>query len=348
MTPEEKLFDEVLNQALNILRLSANKRALILKRLDAMAKELVSKLREEELNELSRAKVERVLRESEKIINLHYGNFQGQLELPGIAETVSLRTANSLQLALGLDAAELPRQAYFASVASNVLIDGNPASAWWRGQALDTSRKFAGAVRTGLSNNETNQQIVARIVGKGGEPGIMETSRRNAATLVQTSVQAVANDARRTTFESNDDVVTGIRQVSTLDSHTSIVCVAYSGASWTLKDKKPIDKSPPYNGGCPRHMNCRSVEVPILKTFRELGIDIDEFRTSQRASDEGPINSKTTMDAFLKRKGVEYQEEMLGVGRAELWRSGKLTLRDLVGGDGRPLSLEELRRRFDL
>jgi hypothetical protein len=47
----------------------------------------------------------------------------------------------------------------------------------------------------------------------------------------------------------------------------------------------------------------------------------------------------------LKRKGVEYQNEVLGVGRADLWRAGKITLRDLVSGSGNPLTLDQLRAK---
>lgn len=343
--PDDVLFDEILDQTLNIFRLSANRRAAVMKRLDAMSRDLAKRLQAQELSEVSEAKIRKVLAASNEIINDYYRGFQGELDLRPTAEFISLRTANTLQIALALDAVDLPRQAYFASVEKSVLITGSPAADYWRGQSVDTTRRFAAAVRTGLSNSETNSQIIARVVGKSGEPGVIDVSRSHAATLVQTSVQAVANDARRTTFESNDDVVKGFKQVSTLDSHTSIVCVSYSGASWTL-DKKPIDKSPPWNGGCPRHFNCRSVEVPLLKSFRDLGLDIDDFETSQRASSAGPVDAKTTFDDFLKRQGVKYQDEVLGVGRAELWRKGKLTLRDLVSGQGRPLSLEELQRRF--
>lgn len=343
--PDDVLFDEILDQTLNVFRLSANRRSAIIKRLDKMSRDLVRKLREQELSEVSQGNIRKVLAASSEIINDYYTGFQGELDLRPTAEAISLRTANSLQIALALDAIDLPRQSYFASLEKNILIEGSPAADYWRGQAADTTRRFSAAVRTGLSNSETNSQIISRVVGKLGEPGVMEVSKRHAATLVQTSVQAVANDARRTTFEANDDLVKGFKQVSTLDSHTSIVCVSYSGASWTL-DKKPINGSPPWNGGCPRHFNCRSVEVPLLKSFRDLGLDIDDFEPSQRASSAGPVDAKTTFDDFLKRQGVAYQEEVLGVGRAELWRKGKLTLRDLVSGEGRPLSLEELRRRF--
>lgn len=345
MTPDDKLFDDAIAQALNILRLGASKRSATMRKLEAMAKEIVASLQDEELTRLKRKDLERFLKNAEAIVGKHYAELQNSLELEDIARVIAGQTANSLQLAMGLDAVGLPKDSYFKAVHSNVLIEGSPAADWWRGQEVAAKRRFTGAVRQGLLNGETNQQIISRIVGNAEVPGEMDITRRHAAALVQTSVQAVANDGRRKTFEANADVLAGIRQVSTLDSHTSVVCIAYSGAKWNMK-YEPIGGSPPYNGGTPRHFVCRSIEVPMTKTFRELGLDIDEAPVTTRASDEGQIDAKTTFDAFLKRKGKAYQDDILGEGRAELWRKGKITLRDLINGDGRELTLEELRRLY--
>ncbi len=341
-TVDEKLFDEVVNQALNLLRLSAGQRNATLKRLQEMQQELTQALAANDLGKLKRAEVEKFLEQTDKIISERYADIENGLEADAMALSVAEATASALEIAMGIDAAKMPRSDYFKSLASEVLIQGSPAADWWRGQTLDIQNKFKGQVRQGLLNNETNQQIIQRIVGKAGQPGVMDIARRNAASLVQTSVQAVANDARRATFDANDDLIKGLRQVSTLDGHTSLVCVSYSGAEWDI-ERQPINGNTlPFNGGCPRHFNCRSLEVPITKTFRELGLDIDEAPTSTRASADGQIAADTTFDGFLKRKGKAYQDRVLGEGRADLWREGKITLRDLVNGDGRPLSVAEL------
>lgn len=343
MTPDEKLFDEIISQTLEMLRLGAGQSVETLKRLDALAKELAANFPVEDLTEVSAAQVKKILADSQKIIADNYDKIvEAEAEAAqAVAKSIAGRTTEALNLALGTAAAKAPRAAYFASLASNVLIEGNPAAAWWQGQSLATQRAFTGALRQGLLNNETNGQLISRIFGKNGEPGVMNVSRLHATTLVQTSVMAVANDARRATFDANADVIKGIRQVSTLDGHTSPTCVAYSGASWDMK-REPLNGSPPFNGGCPRHFKCRSVEVPITKTFRELGLDIDEAPPSTRASSDGQIPAGTTFDDFLRRKGPAYQNEVLGPGKAELWRDGKITLRDLVSGTGNPLTLGDL------
>lgn len=92
--------------------------------------------------------------------------------------------------------------------------------------------------------------------------------------------------------------------------------------------------------------NCRSTSVPVLKTWRELGIDEDEIPKTTRASMDGQVAQDTTFESWLKRQSIERQEASLGKEKAALWRAGKITLRDLLDQDGRPLTLEQLKARL--
>ena len=343
---DQKVFDEILDNALQVFRLAANQRSITLANLKKLEKELLAKFIVEDLTARQKAKLETFIKRTDKLIEKHFKSLQKELDLEGIAEVASFATVHAYEIAFGFEALNLPTKDYFKSVASNVLIEGSPAADWWRGQSEDLKFRFAGQVRQGLTNGENNQQIISRIIGKNGYPGIMETARRNAAALVQTSVQAVANDARRATFDANPDVIKGLRQVSTLDGRTSLTCVAYSNAAWDLNRKPILGTTLPFNGGCPRHFNCRSVEIPITKTFRELGLDMDEPTGTTRASADGQINVNTSFEDFLDRRGKAYQDQVLGKGRADLYRQGKITLRDLIYADGRPVSLEELKRKY--
>lgn len=343
---DRQLFDDILSQQLQLFRLTAQKQVETVKRLNKMSRELVKQINEAELERQVKRDANKVIANARRIINEYYVEIQENLEFQQTSALVAENTAARIAVVMGIESVGIPTTQYFKSLASNVLIEGAPSAAWWSKQAEDTAFKFAAQVRQGLANAETNQQIISRIVGKSGVPGVMDTARRNAASLVQTSVQAVANDSRRKTFEANKDLIKGIKQVSTLDSHTSITCIAYSGKAWDMK-YKPIDGNTlEYAGGTPRHFNCRSVEVPITKTFRDLGIDIDEPEETTRASTDGPVDAKMEFDDFLKRKGIKWQNDVLGEGRAELWRSGKITLRDLVTSQGRPLTLDQLRAKL--
>jgi hypothetical protein len=88
------------------------------------------------------------------------------------------------------------------------------------------------------------------------------------------------------------------------------------------------------------------VLVPIIKTFRTLGLDVDEPKPGQRAAQGGPVAARTSFAQFLERKGKAFQDETLGPGRAQLWRDGKLTLTQLLDLQGNPLSLKQLKARY--
>jgi len=372
------LIEALLGHGVDMLRVEAEVRARVIALLVSLQRDLVSLLSNaDELSAMNKAAKAELLRQSNALIADYYGRAQLQVDLHGIAEVeaqgVRKALSDVLKQVAGNAAAEvragiaLPTDNYLRKLAGDVLIQGSPAKNWWLRQSQDTQFKIANEIRLGAAQGETNAQIIRRVVGadakvvqagptakappgiqiEPGAPGVMPLARKNAAAVVQTSMATVAAAARRETLKLNADITVGIMQVSTLDSHTSLTCIAYSGAQWD-HDLNPINGNDlPYNGGVPRHWNCRSSEVAIMKTLREMGIDMDEPDPGQRASAPGPISAKTTFAEYLKQRGADYQDEVLGKGRAELFRAGKLAPRDLVDMGGQPLRLEQLRAKYE-
>lgn len=344
-----QIADSILAHQLDLFRLEAHTRAQALELLDRLGSELEARLRQSDLTAYSREATTRLLAQTTEVIDRYYTALQTHSEatLSGMAQVQSnvIKQAIDASLLVNLDAS-VPTTAYLNRLLSTTLIEGAQSGAWWAKQSADTAFKFSAAVRQGMAAGETNAAILTRIVGTKAAPGILDIAKSNARTLIHASIQSVANAARRDTFQQNRDIIKGIRQVSTFDSHTTEICIAYNGCEWDL-DYEPINGTLlPYNGGVPRHWGCRSVEVPITKTFRELGLNIPEVAPGQRASAQGPVAANMTMDAFLKRQGKAAVEEQLGVGRAEMWRSGKITLRQLVDLRGNPLTLKALQRKY--
>jgi hypothetical protein len=341
------LADKIISHQLYLSRFTAGEQKKILKLLLAMQTELKSKL-SNGFTDYSKARMLKMLNECRMVINEYYKQMQAKINYSAVAET-ELKATQKVFAAISVEAA-IPTSTAMKALVSDVLIEGSPAASWWAKQAADTAFRFAAQVRQGVAQNETVAQVVTRIVGskKYGTPGIMDISRRNAYALVHTSIQQISNDARMATFQENADILEGMEQVSTLDSHTTAVCMAYSGQQWNL-DGNPINGSElPYNGGCPRHYNCRSVIVPLLIPLSKIaGVELPKKPEGTRASDLGQIKESTTFNAFLQRHSDEYVNEMLGKGRADMWREGKITLTDLVSGQGRELTLSELKAKYN-
>lgn len=332
---EQHLQDSILRTALQLQRLSAHEEAEAEAILRELERDLRTLLNSQTLSAANRREVEALIREAEKAIQARYTAVAGSLDTRGLFVMVSERTLETLSIISQSVVAVTPER--LASLADKVLIDGSPAKAWWSKQAEDTAFKFAAQVRQGVINGETNERIVQRIVGKGGEPGGMTIARRNARALVHSSVMTAANDARLATFRKNSAFIAGVRWLATLDSHTCVTCANLDGQSWDLDGARRKGSSFDYRSP-PAHWSCRCVLSPIPKGEPDSGPAFGD-----RVSSAGPVSASTRFADFLKRQSPAFIEKVLGKERAELYLAGKLSLRDLVSGTGRPLTLAELR-----
>lgn len=339
---EIELQDAILRHSLELMRLSAGEQAKAETILRELERELKLLLQSRELSAASRAEIKALIVEAEGIINPAYATAAKALDTHALALIVAERTVNVIEDVIPANVLR-PTAETLASLTKDVLIDGAPSSAWWAKQGEDTAFKFAAQVRQGVINGEANERIVQRIVGRDGEPGIMEVARRNARALVHSSVMSAANDARLATYRKNGKLIAGVRWLATLDGHVCPRCAALDGMAWNLDGEKLTGTKVEFQQP-PIHWNDRCVLSPIPKSFRDIGLNIDEpTDEGQRASSLGPVAGGTTFDAFFKRLSAAQQDAQFGHGRAALFRAGKITVRDLVNARGRELTLEELR-----
>ena len=152
------------------------------------------------------------------------------------------------------------------------------------------------AIRIGIVENQTTAQIVRRIVGTKAakySDGAMEIDRRSAEAVVRTAVSHVAAFTRDRFYVANDDLIKSRIWSSTLDIRTSEGCIVRDRKEYTNEvNPKPIGHSIPWLGGPGAlHFCCRSSSIGVTKTFREMGIDMDELPTGTRASTARPSST---------------------------------------------------------
>ena len=341
------LARRTVDQSITLLRYGASVRSNVLGLLGKMEKELVSELANTKLTVFNNKRYREMLAAVREIST---STFDAAARMTGEAvEDVMVyavqETNSAVKTITGIDL--LGRTAdldWIASVAENSLVQGATNAAWWEKQAKDLVFKFEQQVRLGMTSNETTDAIISRIRSDGETPGVLYQTRAQAAALVQTAIAEGANDARLAMYRKNEDIIRGVQQISTLDDRTTDTCIAYDQAAWDL-DGEPIDGTDlPFDGGPPRHWNCRSTLVPIIKSSEELGTDV-EVLEGARASMDGEVSEKMSFGDWLETKTEEQQDAILGAGKAQLWRDDKITLRDLLDQSGRPLTLEQLEER---
>lgn len=202
--------------------------------------------------------------------------------------------------------------------------------------ANDKEEAIRGAIRLGMVQGESTADMVRRIKGTKAaqyKDGILEVHRRHAESIVRTVTNHVSNQAMQATYANNAKVVKGWIFTATLDGRTSLTCASLAGTVW------PVGKGPLP----PRHVRCRSISVPEIATWRDLGFDIDELPPGMRASKDGLVRSDISFQEWLQGQDKATQVDIMGKTRAELFRSGKMTIDRFTDDMGRVLTLDQLK-----
>lgn len=229
MASDKDIAEKIITHQLNLARLEAGLRNKVLLLIKKMQAELTVKLNSQTLTEIGKADVNRLLKQAGEVIDGYYSQAAGVVDMPELAINTARATSMAMEAVM---AVSMPTDKFLISLAGNVLIEGAPSAAWWAKQSADMQFKFSGAVRQGLIAAETNQQIVRRVVEAIG------VSRRNAAALVQTSVAAVASDARMAVYKENAELIAAYVRLETLDGRT---CLAAGSKVATPEGEKNIE-----------------------------------------------------------------------------------------------------------
>ncbi|MFD1690664.1 hypothetical protein ACFSHR_26830 [Azotobacter chroococcum] len=141
--------------------------------------------------------------------------------------------------------------------------------------------------------------------------------------VVQTAIGHTASVAREQFVETNQDIIKAERWVSTLDNKTSEPCRIRDRLQYAVGTHKPVGHKIPWLAGPGRiHWNCRATSTPVTKSWRELGIPIDEMSPGERASMDGQLPAETTYSQWLQRQSAARQDQVLGPERGRLLREG--------------------------
>lgn len=228
---------------------------------------------------------------------------------------------------------------------------GRLLSGWAANVEASRMALIRNAVRTGYMDGRTSAEIIRNIRGtraKGYADGLLDRPRRELAAVVQTALSHTAQTARTEFARANAGLIKARKWAATLDSKTTPACMIRDGLQYTNDERpKPIGHTIPWLQGPGRlHFNCRSVDVPVTKSWRELGIDIDDMPAGTRASMDGQVPADTTYGEWLARQSAGRQDEILGPARAKLFRAGKVTFDRFFDDKGRFLTLAELLARI--
>lgn len=341
MALNDDIADAQTRHAIGLQRLSnatVRKIVALLRRLDSR---ITERLAREELSGLSRARQEELLRVLRSLVEGVYADATGQLQidLEALAAYEGEYQADMFHriVPVELDVIRPSAPQIIAAVNARPF-QGRILREWYRDLEAGAFARMRDTIRMGIVEGRTTSQIVRDLRGtraQGYRDGVLDISRRQAEATVRTAINHTSNVARERLWESNSRLIKGVQWSSTLDGRTSAVCRARDGQVYEVgKGPRP-----------PAHPNCRSSVIPVLKSFREIGIPAADLAPSTRASMNGQVAEDTTYSEWLRRQPVEFQDDVLGVAKGRLFRQGGLSLDRFVDRAGREYTLEELRRR---
>lgn len=233
---------------------------------------------------------------------------------------------------LALTASQVRQLAIETPVGGRLLED-------WISRTFDNN--LASGIRneiiTGMLKGEGYPDLVARL-----EQG-WDMTRTEATTLARTYVQSANVGAMQSVYKANRDIVKAWRWCATLEiggskgGGTCMQCAALDGNVYAMDEANVPE--------IPLHPRCRCVALPVTKTWRELGLDIDEMDKAYRpwTKSEDVINigrgarppemqgfhQGSYADLFPKLRREE-QLAVVGPGRLGLIESGEIKFPDLV------------------
>lgn len=209
------------------------------------------------------------------------------------------------------------------------------------------------ALETGALQGLGTAAAVRSVLGTALDAGF-EVSKRDAITLARTYIQTANVNAMMEVYRANSDIVEQWQWCATLERAyastgrgTCLRCAALDGKKFKLGAGPPI----------PLHPRCRCAAIPVLVSWRSLGIDLDEIEDVARpymVAEDKNIDAggrrKTLSVGFhsgdyaswLAQQSESVQMATMGPSRFALYKAGRISLGQMVNARGDIVRLEHL------
>ena len=172
------------------------------------------------------------------------------------------------------------------------LDDGTPLNRWLRELGPETKKAVEDVLERAVTEHANVGDLSRELVKQTG------MAERRALMVTRESTFAVQRKATDQVYTANGHLLSGKLRVERLDSKTCRACLALHGTIY------------PVNVTMPRHIGCRAVEQPVLRSGRGLQ-EVDH-----------------TGDEWLRGQPESIQRAALGDPGYDAWQDGSADLQD--------------------
>ena len=250
--------------------------------------------------------------------------------------------------------------------------EGRTLSEWLkRAEDVDVDRIVRNA-KNGMIKGLTPTQVARSVMGSAEldyRDGQVRKVFNDLEATYLTVTNGIGNQIKQDIYAENADIIETEYYVATLDIRTTVECAGNDGKTFK-RGEGPIP---------PLHFRCRSLRIPYInpEALRKRGFDatsnsefLDKFAEEnnlgriasyddlprgykaaynkwariETRNKVGQVPATQNFDQFLRNQSVAFQNEYLGIRKAEIFRQGNLTLDQFVTKEGYELTIPDLEK----
>lgn len=238
------------------------------------------------------------------------------------AYTYRARTVEEIGVRLGtpvLSEVEVERLAYAP-------MNGATWPTRFKRLAREASRAIHDQVAAAVLEGWSTDRLAREVAGEVGG------NEYRARLIARTELQRVANQAYDRAIGAFGDLVSG-HELQAAWENTCLECGVLDGRVYSRDESRP---------SLPIHPRCACTYVPVTRTWRELGIPIDECELPGRVlAGYRRVAPGVHWRTWIREQPADYQRRILGPTRMKLLKQGKIKMDALraPGGGIRPLKV---------
>ena len=298
------------------------------------------------LNFSSKGKASRNIEEVKTILNEWFKSIDQDLssEFEKSAVSLAVYEASYTSNLIANSVAVVSGEKIYKTIKKTPYAGGQLVDYLFKDIASSLRKKVEYVIRDGISQGQTNQQIVQRIKGKKSldyKDGILKTTEYEIERQVRTARSHISTATYIDTYKALG--FTHIKFVSMLDGRSSFTCANLDQTMWKIDD--PKIRRPPL------HPNCRSTLIGVDADGNLGGVRpfvADERKIKNIPKDErdgiiGQVEANTKFSDWFKDQDDDFQRNWLGSTRFELYKKSDFPIDKFVDPIGRKYTLDELR-----
>ena len=281
------------------------------------------------LNFAGRGRASKRIEEIKAILNEWFDSLNVELSADFEKSAIALAVYEASYAAklLGETAVAISGAEAYKTIRKTPYAGGQLVDYLFKDIAASLRKKVEYVIRDGISQGQTNQQIVQRIKGKKSldyKDGILKTAEHEIERQVRTARSHVSTSVYIDTYKAAGYEY--VKVVATLDGRTCKYCASIDGDVYSIDD--------PARPRFPVHPNNRTTYVGCDKDGEIGGVRpfvMDERKVKDIPKDErrhliGQLDANTSFKEFFEQSDEFFQRTWLGKTKYELYKKGEYSI----------------------